>query len=196
MKRKIITAHPTIKEDERILRKENQILPFGKVHGRSSNIGAFIDLKMVPKMLYIHIKRGAPEYAFDVLVKRLIEHARESPTRILKKQSKKGKFSYRTWISTKIMSTITEQQLADKLIKLTKNRTISSTIVVRQKMKSFGHVHSVWEENFSLLWWINIKDANCLFEFGNLMEYSRIKNGGDTGTRISECRWTDQLSHK
>jgi ribosomal protein L28 len=149
--RQVIAAHPSMKRDERILEKENELLPFGKVHGKHAQISQFIDLKLVPKMIYIHIKRGVPEYALDVLVKRIMEHAADAPTRIVRKQSKKGKFRYRTWISTKAMKTTSEQTLFEKIVKVTRNRTRSITIVIRQKMKDYGKVHEIWDSSFSLL---------------------------------------------
>ena len=102
-------------------------------------------------MIYIYIKRGVPLAGLEILVKRIIEHARLSGTRILKKQNKKGKFSYKTWISTKTMSELSEQPLLQKLLKVTKNRTKSITIVVRQKMKNYSHIHEIWDTDFSLL---------------------------------------------
>jgi ribosomal protein L28 len=149
--RDIIAAHPSLRRDERILQKENELLPFGKVHGKHANIGQFINLKLVPKMIYIHIKRGVPEYALDLLVKRIIEHADDAPTRILRKQSKKGKWSYRTWISTPAMNTLGQQGLLEKILKITNHMKKSVTIVIRQKMKDYGKVHEIWDSSFSLL---------------------------------------------
>jgi ribosomal protein L28 len=149
--RDIIATHPSVRRDERILQKENELLPFGKVHGKHANIGQFIDLKLVPKMIYIHIKRGVPEYALDLLVKRILEHADDAPTRILRKQSKKGKWSYRTWISTPAMKTLGQQGLLEKILKITRHMKRSVTIVIRQKMKDYGKVHEIWDSSFSLL---------------------------------------------
>jgi hypothetical protein len=149
--RQVITAHPSVQQDERILQKENELLPFGKVHGTHAQISQFIDLKLVPKMIYIHIKRGVSEIALDLLVKRIMEHAAEAPTRILRRLKKKGKFGYRTWISTAAMKSIGEQGLFEKIVKVTRDRKRSVTIVVRQKMKDYGKVHEIWDSAFSLL---------------------------------------------
>ena len=102
-------------------------------------------------MIYIHIKKGVPEFALDLLVKRIIEHGNDAPTRILKKHNRKGKFAYTTWVSTKALSTLSEQGLFTKLMKLTRNRTRSVTLLLRQKTKDYGHINALWDQSFSLL---------------------------------------------
>ena len=102
-------------------------------------------------MLYIHIKKGVLEFALKILTKRIVEHAAGGDTRILRKQNKKGKFSYKIWIGTKAMSGLDEEKLYEKLLKLTKNRKRSATILVRQKMIPKGNVHELWDTSFSLL---------------------------------------------
>lgn len=150
-KRLVTFAHPTIPTDNQIRKQENKVLPFGKVEGKQSEISAEIQIKLVPKMLYIHIKRGVSPEALDILIKRIIEHSKERGTRILKQHTKKGKFSYNTWISTKKMKEITEQILYDKILKITRNRTRSVTLIVRQKKIDRGTVHNLVDTSFSLL---------------------------------------------
>jgi hypothetical protein len=149
--RAVTLSHPTLSKDETILRKENEILPFGKVHGRHANLGAFIDIKLVPKMIYIHIKRGVPEQALSLLATRIFEHKQEGDTRILKKHNRKGKFSYKTWLSTAALKRMGEQEIVGHLLKLTKQRTRSTTIMVRQKMIPYGYIQNLWDTSFSLL---------------------------------------------
>ena len=102
-------------------------------------------------MLYIHIKKRVTEFALKILTKRIVEHADGGETRVLKKHNKKGKFSYRTWISTKAMDGMSEDVLYEKLLKITRKRTRSATIVVRQKMIKKGNLHKLWDTTFSLL---------------------------------------------
>ena len=144
-------AHPSLERDERVLKKENQIIPISKVHGTEANLGEFITLKLVPMTLYIHIKKGVQSVALQILAKRIVEHATEGETRILKQHNKKGKFSYRTWISSKLMRTQTAESFLQKLVDLTKNRKRPATIVVRQRMIKKGNIHNLWDTTFSLL---------------------------------------------
>ena len=101
--------------------------------------------------LYIHIKKGVQKVALQILAKRIVEHGKSGDTRVLKQHNKKGKFSYRTWISSKQMRTLTADTFLDRLVELTKNRTRAATIVVRQRMIQKGNIHKLWDTTFSLL---------------------------------------------
>jgi hypothetical protein len=149
--RDVTLSHPTMSRDESILRKENAVLPFGKIQGRHATLGTYIDIKLVPKMVYIHIKRGVPEYALTLLAKRIFEHKQEGETRILKKHNHKGKFSYKTWLSTGRLYKMSEDEIKTQMMKVTKNGKRSTTIMVRQKMVPYGHIMSLWDTSFSLL---------------------------------------------
>lgn len=148
--RHILSAHPTRKPPPSVLDKERKILPFGKAHGKDARIGEYIDLKIAPKTLYIHIKRGVQDMALEILAERIIEHSKQGETRIMRKHNRKGKFSYKIWVSTKEMKTLDKHGLLEKLLNLTKERTRSVTILVRQKIIR-SSIHDIVDTSFSLL---------------------------------------------
>ena len=49
------------------------------------------------------------------------------------------------------MQKIDVQTMLDKLVKATRNRTRTITLIVRQKAVEKGNIHKLWETTFSLL---------------------------------------------
>ena len=144
-------GHPTQYRTEKILKQENELHSFDHVQGQQANLGEYIDLKLVPRILYIRIKKHVQKQALQILSQRIVDHADEGQTRIVKQHNRKGKFSYKTWLSYKDMGKIDAQTLLDKLVKLTRNRTRTVTLIVRQKAIAKGNIHKLWETTFSLL---------------------------------------------
>jgi hypothetical protein len=46
---------------------------------------------------------------------------------------------------------MSEDEIKTQMMKVTKNGTRSTTIMVRQKMVPYGHIMSLWDTSFSLL---------------------------------------------
>ena len=151
IKKSYSLRHPTQHRTEKALRRENALHAFDHVHGEQANLGEYIDLKLVPRTLYIRIKIHVQRQALQILARRIVDHANEGDTRIVKQHNRKGKFSYNTWLSYKEMRTIDAQTLLDKLIKVTRDRTRTVTLIVRQKGVAKGNIHKLWETTFSLL---------------------------------------------
>ena len=144
-------GHPTLFRNEKRLKRENAIHSFEHVEGQRANLGEYIDLKLVPRTLYIRIRKGVQRQALQLLAKRIFDHAHEGDTQIVKQHNKRGKYSYQTWLSFKEMKKLDAQELMDKLGKVTRDRTRTITLIVRQKQIAKGNIHKLWETTFSLL---------------------------------------------
>ena len=139
------------KVHEQLLRESEKDQPLGRVHGgEPATIGDHIQLRLLPATIYIHIEKKVPRAALQILARRIVEHSTAAPTRIMVKHGRGGKFSYRVWISTEVMKTMTDTLFFEKLLLLTKDRTRAQTIVLRQKIRR-AHIHELWSQNNSLL---------------------------------------------
>ena len=139
------------KMHEELLRKSEQEKPLAKVHGgTAANISEFIQLRLLPAVIYVHIQKKCPQSALQILAKRIVEHSQTEPTRILMQHGKKGKFKYKVWISTQLMKTMTETLFFEKLLVITKERTRAVTIVIRQKIRR-STMHELWDSQYSFL---------------------------------------------
>ena len=98
----------------------------------------------------IELTDRVQEQALKLLAERILEHAKSGPTRIILKQSQRGKYSYSEWISTKALSSMSVSDLYERLLKQTKNRTKYVNIVLRQQHRG-GAIHDRIKKNESLL---------------------------------------------
>ena len=136
-------------EDDRLQKLESQY-PLGSVHGKSANLGEYITMKILPSSIYIHIKKGVQVNALKKLAKRILEHRGNIPTRLIVKRSRKGRFANSAWINASEFAKMQSDKLYERLLKLTKQRKISVTIIVKQNNLG-GAIHDLWDNNHSLL---------------------------------------------
>ena len=137
-------------EEERIAQAERDN-PLATIRGDSADIGEYITLKLLPAVVYVHIKSGVQLTGLQILARQIIEHSQSDPTRILlQHRPKSGKFTYHVWLSTKVMKIIDETGLYQKLHQITKGGKRSQTLVIRQNMRT-GYIHSLWNLHHSLL---------------------------------------------
>lgn len=144
--------HPLQNEAERVFHEHMSRTSLGEPSSTSqaATIGEHISLKLLPAVIYLTIHKSVEMYALQILAKQLIRHANQAPTRILLKFNKHGKYSYNTWISTKVMSELDDQQLFEKLKQITSEGRVAKTLVIKQKIRK-GFIHELWEQQHSLL---------------------------------------------
>lgn len=124
--------------------------PLHTISGKSGSLGSYITIKVNPSAIHICIKKGVQEQALKLLSDRILEHAKSGPTRIVLKQSQRGKYSYSEWISTKSLSKLDPNALFQRLLKQTKNRTRYVNIILRQQHIG-GAIHDRIEKSESLV---------------------------------------------
>ena len=148
----VLKPHPMYSRvQEQLLQKSEREQPLGSVHGgKPAMIGDSIQLKLLPATIYIHIDKKCPRAALQILCQRIVEHSKAAPTRILVKHGRKGKFSYRVWISTTVMKGMTDALFCEKLLILTKDGLRAQTLVLRQHIRR-AHMHELLDRNNSLL---------------------------------------------
>ena len=126
--------------EERLNKLSRKRDPLHDVVGDTGSLGSRIQIKVMPSVIYICIKKAVQEEALKLLADRIMEHTKTAPTRILLKRSSKGKYSYTEWISTKAMGTLTIQDLVARLLKATRNRTKYITLALKQQRVG-GAIH-------------------------------------------------------
>jgi hypothetical protein len=141
-----------IDKEQAFMERAVQQEPLGEIssNAQSAMLGQYISMKILPAVIYIHIKKGVEQYALQILAKQLIKHARGIPTRILVKQNVHGKFAYNSFLTTKIMSALDDNSLYERLLSKTKDRKRAVTLVIRQKLRE-GHLHELWNSEHSFL---------------------------------------------
>jgi len=146
-----ILHHPIIRhlEDTRLERLEKRTA-LGEFRGTRISLGTHIQLKLQPATIYCHIEKNVQETALRILAKRIKEHSLAADTRITKQHGPRGKYKYYLWLRTSEMQKITVEELYERLVKLTKTRTIPVTIIIKQSIQS-GPIHDIWNTNYSLL---------------------------------------------
>ena len=118
--------------------------------GETGSLGSRIQVKVMPSVIYICIKKGVQEAALKMLADRIVEHAKTAPTRVLLKRSHKGKYSYSEFISTKALSALSVQDLTARLLKATRNRTKYITLALKQQRVG-GAIHDRIRKSRSLI---------------------------------------------
>ena len=124
--------------------------PLHDTSGKSGSLGSYITIKVNPSAIHICIKKGVQEQALKLLSDRIMEHAKSGPTRIVLKQSLRGKYSYSEWISTKSLAKMDVNILFQRLLKQTKNRTRYVNMILRQQHVG-GAIHDRIQKSESLV---------------------------------------------
>ena len=117
--------------------------PLHDVVGKASKLGSFIQLKAMPNILNICIKKGVQIRALYLLAKRLLEQNRSNFTHLLIKRKRSGKYVFRTLFSTKQLAKETPETLGDELARLIKGRKYIH-LIAKPNMrmnKSFDEEH-------------------------------------------------------
>jgi hypothetical protein len=123
----------------------------GAIRGTSAALGDFIQLKMLPSVIYIHIQKGVTVNGLKILSTRIFNHVRESASKIMiETKLKTKKRVYNPWLSAKKLSKMDEGTLYNKLISVTNDRRKGVTLAIKQN-NAAGHIHKQWNSNYSLL---------------------------------------------
>jgi len=130
-------------------RPDSQI-PLESNSGRPATLGDKIDLRMHPRALHIHIKKGVQDLALRKLAERIVQHRGSSSATILQQKNKSGKDVFVEWINASEMSKLDAQKMYERLLKLTNARRKAATIVVKTAARG-GAIHQLWNSSASLL---------------------------------------------
>ena len=143
--------HPLQNDQEKLFKDRVAKEPLGEIsNAKAAQLGNNITMKILPAVIYIHIRKNVEAYALQILAKQLVKHAQGVPTRILLKQNVHGKFTYNVWVPTKVMETLDDNTLYERLQTVTKQRKKSVTIIIRQTIRE-GHLHELWEREHSFV---------------------------------------------
>ena len=149
----LLHPHPLQKLDEEsTLSRLEKEQPLGHIssNAESASVGDYITLKLLPAILYIHVKKRVQRDALRILARQLVLHISRSPTRILLQRKQTGKFGYRVWLGSTALRVMSEEALYQKLLTVTHEGKKSVTLVVRQNIRK-GNIHRLWERDHSLL---------------------------------------------
>ena len=136
--------------EEKLHKLSMKNAPLHDTSGKSGSLGSYITIKVNPSAIHICIKKGVQEQALKLLSDRIMEHAKSGPTRIVLKQSRRGKYSYSDWISTKSLAKMDVNILFQRLLKQTKNRTRYVNMILRQQHVG-GAIHDRIQKSESLV---------------------------------------------
>ena len=116
--------NPMVKrQDETDIHKVSRLVdPLYGVLGTEKRLGRYIQLKVLPNVLNICIKKGVQQKALFLLSRRLLEQNVNNFTHILIKRLRNGRFFFKSLFSSKQLKTHTADTLALELMKLIKNR--------------------------------------------------------------------------
>jgi hypothetical protein len=130
-------------------RPDSQV-PLESNSGTPATLGDKIDLRMHPRALHIHIKKGVQDAALRKLAERIVQHRGSSSANILHKKTQKGKSVFVEWINEQEMSKLDAQKMYEKLLKITNARKTAVSIVVKTAARG-GAIHELWNSHRSLL---------------------------------------------
>jgi hypothetical protein len=120
-------------------------------HSEQARIGEYVMLEISPQVLHIKIAKGVQNAALKILTTRVYEHVQSATTRLfLKKSTRTGKFSYKLWIGAQVLKDMSENDLFERILKVTNDRKRSVTIIVKQNIFQ-GSIQALWEQKHSLL---------------------------------------------
>ena len=111
--------------------------PLHQVRGSPSRIGSYIDLKILPNILNICIKKGVQSRALFLLAKKILEQHQTNKSHILIKRRKSGKYYFKSLISTKALSKHTPESLAEVFVKLVKSHKNYLHLIVKPNERMY-----------------------------------------------------------
>lgn len=115
--------HPLKRQDETDIHAVSRLVdPLHGVVGTPSKLGSYIQLKVLPNILNICIKKGVQKRALYLLAKRLLELDVHNNTHVLIKRARNGRFVFKSLYSSKQLKKHTFDSLAEAFWKLIKNR--------------------------------------------------------------------------
>ena len=125
---------------------------WSRVHKKAqvARIGEFINLEILPAVLYITVRRSVQPAALRIIVTRIFEHIKNVPTRILLKRGKSGRYLYKQWLSAKELAKLSLEELYAKFEAATLKRKRGISVIVRQRIAR-GRLQKLWERKHSLL---------------------------------------------
>ena len=115
--------HPLKRQDETDIHAVSRLVdPLHDVVGIPSKLGSYIQLKVLPNILNICIKKGVQKRALYLLAKRILEQDVNNNTHLLIKRLRNGRFVFKTLYSSKQLKKHTFDSLAEAFWKLIKKR--------------------------------------------------------------------------
>ena len=117
--------------------------PLHGVLGRPSKLGSYIQLKVLPNVLHICIKKGVQRKALLLLAKRILEQNQTNYTHMLIKRHRNGRYEFKSLYTTKQLGKHNVETLAEGLMKLIKGRKYIHLIAKpnTNMYKSFDEIH-------------------------------------------------------
>jgi hypothetical protein len=119
------------------------------VSGIPARLGSYIVLKSSPNISHIVIKKGVQQLALKRLSQHIIGEAKEHPTRLRIKRTKKGKYSYDNLFSAMVLRGLTVEHLIEKLKQLMKRRT--ELHILLQPLQPGGKMYKMISQGISLI---------------------------------------------
>ena len=119
-----LTPHPFSKKmDETDIHRVSQLVdPLHGVLGQRSKLGSYIQIKKLPNLLNICIKRGVQARALFLLAVQILQLNKTNYTHLLIKRMRNGRYVFKSLYTTKQLQEMTPDALAEGLIKLIKKR--------------------------------------------------------------------------
>ena len=115
--------HPLKRKDDRDIHAVSRLIdPLHGVLGTPSKLGSYIQLKVLPNILHVCIKRGVQKRALYLLAKRIIEQDTNNSTHIQIKRNRRGRFQFKTVFSSSQLKKHNADSLAQEFAKLIKNK--------------------------------------------------------------------------
>jgi hypothetical protein len=124
--------------------------PLHNISGKPGSLGSYISIKVNPSAIHICIKKGVQVQALKLLADRIMEHSKSGPTRIVLKQTQRGKYRKEEWITAKSLASMDVNALFERLLKQTKNRTRYVNLILHQEHVG-GAIHDRIEKSESLV---------------------------------------------
>ena len=148
----LIKPHPatTLQKQSELdkLSKINDPLHF--VLGAKSTLGSFIQMKSSPSTTHICIKKGVQKLALRRLAEHIKTQSTTHPSRLLIKRSVKGRYVYRSLVSSKKLKTMDVEELHTLLMGLIKRKTKYIQLQLKPNQRG-GSLNSMSENQISML---------------------------------------------
>lgn len=117
-----LRPHPLLKQPDEIDAVSRLVDPLHDTKGQASRLGSYIQLKVLPNVLNICIKRGVQMKALILLSAKILDQNQTNYTHIQIKRKRNGKHAFKALYSSKQLSTFSAEMLAEQLMKLLKGK--------------------------------------------------------------------------
>ena len=140
-----LKPHPLSKrQDETDIHAVSRLVdPLHGVLGTPSQLGSFIQLKVLPNVLNICIKKGVQRRALFLLARRILEQNQNNSTHLQIKRMQNGRYVFKSLYTNQQLGKHSPDTLAEAIMKLLKGRKYLH-LVAKPSMrmyKSFDEKH-------------------------------------------------------